>query len=103
MHPFDMFAFICGFSGNKKLRMYIKSQQKTKIYNSVRQGITCKKELATDSGQSVLDSINDGHFLDGYDLIYELRLIFLVKENVDSEQLYIIISCLKQTKLNSSI
>ena len=51
--------------------------------------------MATDSGQSVLDSINDGHFLDGYDLIYELRLIFLVKENVDSEQLYIIISCLK--------
>ena len=55
-----------------------------KNYYLVIQIITCQKQFATDSGQRRVYYVSN-IFLGGYDLLDEIRLIFVVKDNYSSE------------------
>lgn len=79
LHPFGVFALICGFEGNKDLRCCVERQWKLKRDSLRRNGILCLKQWAL-AGDEVISEIDCQNFNIEHT---QLRLIVFFKDEVD--------------------
>ena len=73
LRPYGVFAYVCGFDGNRDLRLKVEEMWKRNKDTKLRQGVDNPKELAT-CVQNVIDDIKQSHSLN-------LRLVLLFRDN----------------------
>ena len=80
LRPYAVFAYICGFDGNRQLRYHVEREWKVKRDRLATRGVSCQKSFAQ-SGQQIIEEINNDARVYGNN--HDLWLVLLFRNLIN--------------------